>query len=184
MNKALIIGERTIEYTQKTTLRGKALRLTVYHNGQVAVTVPKRATDLMVEKFLLDKSDWILKKVDHFLKYPRIVLGAASNAEFALHKNNARKLVEERLAYFNQLYGFAWKNITIRNQSTRWGSCSKQGNLSFNYKIVQLPRELSDYIVVHELCHLKEMNHSPKFWKQVERTLPAYKLLRKKLKSM
>ncbi len=184
MNRALIVGERTIEYAQKTTLRGKALRLTVYHNGQVALTVPKRATDLMVEKFLLDKSDWILKKVDHFLNHPRIVLGSATASEFALHKDTARALVESRLAHFNQLYGFAWKSITIRNQSTRWGSCSKQGNLSFNYKIVHLPSYLCDYIIVHELCHLKELNHSPQFWKQVGRALPAYKLLRKKLKSM
>jgi predicted metal-dependent hydrolase len=184
MIKTLAIQGNTIEYTQKISSRGRTLRLSIYHDGRVMLTVPKQANQMVVEKFLMDKSDWILKKVDYSIKHPRIVLGGATASEFASHKDSARTLVQSRLTHFNQLYGFAWKSITIRNQSTRWGSCSKQGNLSFNYKIVQLPSELCDYIIVHELCHLKELNHSPKFWKQVERAMPAYKLLRKKLKSM
>ena len=91
-------------------------------------------------------------------------------------------MVHERLEYWNQFYGFAYKRVAIRNQRTCWGSCSELGNLNFSYKILFLPAHLADYIIVHELCHLEEFNHSPAFWAQVARTLPNYKTLRKELR--
>ena len=72
--------------------------------------------------------------------------------------------------------------ITIRNQRSRWGSCSSQGNLNFNCLLMLSPPEVIDYVVAHELCHRKEMNHSPKFWAEVERVMPDYKQRQKWLK--
>jgi hypothetical protein len=103
--------------------------------------------------------------------------------KYLKYKESARALVNERLQYFNQYYGYKWNKIAIRNQKTRWGSCSKAGNLNFNYKIALLPPRAADYIIVHELCHLKEFNHSQNFWNLVSKTIPDFKEVRKQLKN-
>ena len=97
-------------------------------------------------------------------------------------KEDARALVHARLAHFNALYQHPLKKVFIKNHKSRWGSCSEKGNLNFNYKVVLLPPALADYIVVHELCHLREFNHSPRFWALVARTLPQHELLRQELR--
>ena len=102
---------------------------------------------------------------------------------YKIYKKKALEIVNERIIFFNQFYGYKWNNIVIRNQKTRWGSCSKKGNLNFNYKIALLPSEVADYIIVHELCHLGEFNHSQNFWNLVAKTIPDYKAIRKNLKN-
>jgi predicted metal-dependent hydrolase len=92
--------------------------------------------------------------------------------------------LKQKSIYFNIFYNVVWKKVTIRNQKTRWGSCSRSGNISFNYKIALLPERLADYVVVHELCHLKEMNHSKQFWNLVAQTLPDYQSIRKQFKDL
>lgn len=99
------------------------------------------------------------------------------------HKEEARKLALSRLEHFNQFYNFEYKTVRIKAQTTRWGSCSSKGNLNFNYKIALLPAYLSDYIIVHELCHLGEFNHSQNFWDLVGKTVPNYWELRAELKN-
>ena len=94
----------------------------------------------------------------------------------------ARMFVKERIDYFNQFYHFKVRRIAIKNQKTRWGSCSAKGNLNFNYKIIYLPKELADYLIVHELCHLGQLNHSKKFWALVSKTIPNYQRSNKVLK--
>jgi len=105
-----------------------------------------------------------------------------SRVEFLANKELARALVFERIKYFNQNYRFKIRRISIRNQRSRWGSCSKKGNLNFNYRIVLLPPVVSDYIIVHELCHLGEFNHSKRFWGLVAKTIPDYQQIRKELR--
>jgi len=95
-------------------------------------------------------------------------------AHYHTHREQARALVHERLAYWNAHYGCSYGRVAIRDQRTRWGSCSSKQNLNFNYRIVFLPQHLADYIIVHELCHLLELNHGPQFWSHVARTMPAY----------
>lgn len=100
---------------------------------------------------------------------------------YALHKERARELVHARLLHWNQFYNHPYKRVAIRNQRSRWGSCSTKQNLNFNYRIVFLPEILVDYIIVHELCHLAEFNHSSAFWSHVEKTLPDYALRKAQL---
>lgn len=90
------------------------------------------------------------------------------------HKEAARRTILERLDFYNQHYQYEWKRVAIRNQRRCWGSCSSLGNLNFSYKLLLLPDDLRDYIVVHELCHLKELNHGPRFWALVAETIPDY----------
>lgn len=103
---------------------------------------------------------------------------------FNTHKETARTLVHDRLAHWNQLYAYSYNRVAIRNQRTRWGSCSSRKNLNFNYRIALLPADLVDYVVVHELCHLKEFNHSKSFWSLVATAMPDYIARKKKLKAM
>ena len=98
------------------------------------------------------------------------------------NKEIARGFVMERIAHFNTVYQVVIKRVSIRNQKTRWGSCSKKGNLNFHHAIVQLPSPLADLVIVHELCHLREFNHSKKFWDLVSQTIPNYKELKKSLR--
>lgn len=93
---------------------------------------------------------------------------------YVVHKERARELVHARLIHWNQFYDLPYKRVAIRNQRSRWGSCSTKQNLNFNYRIVFLPETLVDYIIVHELCHLVEFNHSAAFWGHVEKALPDY----------
>ena len=97
------------------------------------------------------------------------------NKDYVSKKIDAQKKVRAKVEIFNTFYNFTYKKITVRNQRTRWGSCSKNGGLNFNYRLIYLPEKLLDYVVVHELCHLKEFNHSRRFWDLVFQTIPDYK---------
>ncbi len=129
------------------------------------------------------RAQWVFGRLGYFRRFRiRTVRRAGSKKDFLRYKETARLLVHQRIQHFNQIYQFKFNRIAIRNQRTRWGSCSKKGNLNFNYKIVLLPLHLADYIIVHEVCHLGEFNHSQKFWDLVARTIPDHKERRKELK--
>ncbi|MCX6717401.1 MAG: M48 family metallopeptidase [Candidatus Taylorbacteria bacterium] len=102
-------------------------------------------------------------------------------AEYLKYKDQAKIFVINKVTELNKNYGYKINRITIRNQKTRWGSCSKKGNMNFNYKIVLLPDKLAEYIIVHEICHLGEFNHSANFWNLVAQTVPDYKEKREEL---
>lgn len=104
-----------------------------------------------------------------------------TRAAYKKHKESARALVHKKLTEHNAHYALTFGKIAIRNQRTRWGSCSKNGNLNFHYRIVELPEHLADYIIVHELCHLAEFNHSKRFWGLVAQKIPDHKAARKAL---
>ena len=107
---------------------------------------------------------------------------ALSKEELQELVTQAVKLIPQKVHYYAQIIGVTYGRITIRNKRTRWGSCSGKGNLNFNCLLLLMPEEVLDYVVVHELCHRKEMNHSARFWEEVEKILPDYRQRRKWLK--
>lgn len=115
-------------------------------------------------------------------RYRRRRRKSTNTKHYRAHKEIARALIHERLEHYNAYYQLPYKRVAVRNQRRRWGSCSSLGNLNFNYKILFLPEEIRDYIIVHELCHLKELNHSPRFWALVAEMMPAYNEYRKMLR--
>ena len=139
----------------------------------------------------------IKQRYDLFLKKHRLTLnkdtlviespaGSSEDVTFIFNawlKHRARSYLPARTSYLAQKYGFTFKRLSIRNQKTRWGSCSASGNISLNYRLMKYRKELIDYVIIHELCHLKELNHSKKFWKLVETIIPDYKLLKRELRT-
>ena len=111
-----------------------------------------------------------------------------SNYQYANAGINSAALVVERvghfLAHYGARHGIVVGSIAIRNQKSRWGSCSKKGNLNFNYKLVFLPPELRDYVIVHEICHVKEFNHGKPFWALVGEAVPDYREMRRRLRNV
>lgn len=97
-------------------------------------------------------------------------------------KNEFQKIARGRIEYFNQFYNFHFENIRIKDQKSRWGSCSAKKNINLNYRIFLLPDEIRDYIILHELCHLKEMNHSKRFWDLIKKEMPDFFQIKSKLK--
>jgi predicted metal-dependent hydrolase len=177
-----------INYIVKKSKRAKRMRVTIHKDASVVVTIPARMSLLLAARFVQEKKKWIEDKVAHIkskvekreeLKIPR-----GSKADLEKNKEKALALIEKKLAHFNTHYGFAWKNVSVKHLKTRWGSCSRIGNLNFSYKIIYLPEVLQDYLVVHELCHLGEFNHSKKFWALMARTVPDYAQLRKQLRGI
>jgi len=108
----------------------------------------------------------------------------ASTQGLHRYRHRAKRLVLVRLAHFNRLYGFQWERISIRDQRSRWGSCSNRGTLSFNWRIATMPPEVADYVIVHELCHLGAFDHSASFWHLVRRALPDFHARRAALREI
>lgn len=181
VEKYIELQKRKVKYMLKVNKHSRSIKLAIYYGGEVVVTKPWYASVGAVEKFIIEKSDWVLGQIDRLGKF-KSVGPKHTNDQIKKYKELTRILVLDRLEKFNTIYNFRWKRIAIRNQKTRWGSCSKKGNLNFNYKIALLPIHLAEYIVLHELCHLGEFNHSHKFWSLVAKSIPNYKEIRKELK--
>ncbi|MBU1074486.1 M48 family metallopeptidase [Patescibacteria group bacterium] len=184
MQKQIAIGNETLIYTLKKSKKARNVRLSVSHDGTVVVSMPFFVREKVAERFVKEKSKWLLKKLALFKQREGQKTTRYGKDDYRKYKEVARKLATERVEYFNETYKCKYNRISIRNQKTMWGSCSSKGNLNFNYKIVHLPLRTADYIIVHELCHLKEMNHSKKFWDLVSIFFPNYKEIRKDLRKL
>ena len=175
--------ENKFSYKLKRSKRAKRMRLAVYCDGAVVVTSPLRIEQSIIEKFIFDKKQWVLDKIQFFKNIEGKTVRVFSHKDYLENKDKAFVLVSKRVGFYNKIYGFSFNKIFIKNQKTRWGSCSRKQNLNFNYKIVFLPQEHQNYIIVHEICHLKEFNHSRKFWALVEKTFPNYLDIKKELRN-
>lgn len=149
-------------------------------SGEVLVRCPRRMSNADIRRFVESKSGWIERHLEKQTAAAR--LPAFSDGQLQALARQARQTIPERVAYFAPLVGVTYGRITIRSQHTLWGSCSGKGNLNFNCLLMLTLPEVLDYVVVHELCHRKEMNHSARFWAEVGRVLPDYEIRRKWLR--
>ena len=181
--KSIILDSEKIEYTIRKHRKAKRLKIAIACDGSCTVTLPWRLGLWNAEKFIQQNSEWVLDKMKAMKKIGQNNLLLQRNKEEYLRlKKNSRDFAIKKLEKLNEFYGFEYKKVFIRNQKSRWGSCSSRRNLNFNYKIMFLPERHADYIIVHELCHLKEFNHSQRFWSLVSQALPEYKEIKKQLK--
>lgn len=146
---------------------------------------PKRMNLDRIDAFVLEKQDWILEKVaaaKQRMERQEAFLKAHPETPEQL-KKQAAEIFPAKMEFFAQRIGVTYRKINIRNPKTRWGSCNSQGDIMLHCRLVQMPEEIQDYVIVHELCHRKHMNHSKEFWDLVRSVMPDYKIRRKWLKS-
>ena len=170
-----------MEYTLKRSLRARNLRIAVHPDGRIVLTAPARASDRVIERFAKQYEGWVHKALER-TKGKKVV--TLRRGDIPALKRKALHFAQERCALYAARYSLTYKKITIRAQKSRWGSCSHAGNLSFNYKIAALPPEIAEYIIVHEICHLAELNHSRAFWSLVEKESPEHRRVRKELRTI
>lgn len=184
VTKNIILNDEKINYTVRKHRKARKMKIAISCDGNCTVTLPWHIGMWNAEKFIQQNSKWVLEKIEKMKKIGNNnLLLRRDKKEYSKLKEYARDFITKKLDKLNEAYGFGYKKIIIRNQKTRWGSCSSKGNLNFNYKIIFLPEECADYIIVHELCHLKEFNHSQRFWSLVSRTIPEYKEIKKQIKN-
>lgn len=175
----------SVHYTLKRSARAKYMKLSVHPGGEVVLTAPRSMTLVEIERFVTSKHAWLARSVARMRQMralPVSLAGRAGRRAYLQHKEESRKFILGRLSYWNQAYRFSYSRIAIKNTKRLWGSCSRKGNLNFSYTLLFLPRELADYVIVHELCHLKEHNHSPRFWALVRQALPDFGARRAELR--
>ena len=152
----------------------KTIAIHITPAGKVEVRCPRRCSRREAEAFVVSKQDWICRHLQAIARQP--VLPGLSETELRNLAEQAAAILPERVRHFAAQIGVSYGRITIRSQKTRWGSCSAQGNLNFNCLLMLTAPEIQDYVVIHELCHRKYMNHSPEFWAEVQRYCPDYRV--------
>lgn len=159
----------------------KTTAIQINEKGDIIVRSPYSVSRRKVEQMLREKQDWI-EKHQKAIKERENSRREMTEQERREGIERAKQILPARIQYYAKIMGVTYGKVTLREQKTRWGSCSSKGNLNFNWKLALMPDEILDYVVVHELAHRMEMNHSDKFWKIVENVLPDYRERRKWLK--
>jgi predicted metal-dependent hydrolase len=170
-----------VQYEIRRSKRAKRASLVMYPDGRLIAKIPHRRTAVTAKRLVNEKKVWILKNYKKAQLRPKLSLPEFDKKELVKVKKEAKNKLTERVEYFNHHYGFKYKDIFVKNHTAQWGSCSSRGNLNFNFRLIFLPINLLDYVVVHELCHLGQMNHSKKFWNLVTEMVPDYKKIEKEL---
>lgn len=166
----------------------KTIAIQITADGTVTVRAPLRCRKADIEDFVTEKREWIIRKQEELRcriqerEARREQLPQWSQEDYRRYQALAAQVLQQRTEYFARQMGVAYGRITVRDQKTRWGSCSAKGNLNYNWRLILAPQEVLDYVVVHELAHRREMNHSERFWQLVEEVLPDYRGRRSWLK--
>lgn len=153
----------------------RTIAIEIKKDLRIVVRVPLEMKDNDIQRFVMEKQRWIEKHLQIVKKRNEEKETPFTVEEIHALADAALKDLLQRVAKYAPIVGVTVGRITIRNQRSRWGSCSAKGNLNFNCLLMLCSEEVRDYVVVHELCHRKELNHSPAFWTLVERVLPGYK---------
>ena len=168
-----------MEYTLRRSARARAMRLEVRADGSIVLTAPIFSGLSAIKEFFMQHSEWMRR---HLEKMKGRDVVRLRRTDIPILKRRALALCRERAAHYAAQYGLKYQKLSIRAQKSRWGSCSRSGNLSFNYKIAALPRHIADYIIVHEICHLVQFNHSKTFWTLVAQSTPEHRKIRSELR--
>lgn len=152
----------------------KTVAIQIKPDKTIIVRAPKRMSKEQIHSLVQSKEKWIQKHLNELEKHSEEVCQTLSEEDMKALADKAVRIIPERVRYYAPLIGVTYGKITIRNQRTRWGSCSSKGNLNFNCLLMLAPPEVLDSVVVHELCHRKEMNHSKQFYEEVRRVFPEY----------
>ena len=165
----------------------KTLSVSIPPDCTITVRAPRSVSDSQIRRFLIEKQHWLITKyLEAKQKQETIPCSDLTDTQRAAltrrYIDAAKEYFPKRVAYFHQFTGGTYSRITIRDQKTRWGSCSSKGTLSFNWRLMLAPPAILDYVVVHELCHLRHMDHSPAFWQAVGEVFPDYASARKWLR--
>ena len=164
-----------VEFYKKP--RAKHFRITIKPGGVVRVTVPRLGSYAQAIRFVTEKRRWIIEKQ----KNSQPVL---SQTEVEILRKQAKKFIPERVAQFATEGGFKFNKVTIKNMTTRWGSCSSKKNLNFSLHLMRLESKYIDYVIWHELSHTQQMNHGPKFWALLESVCPGAKQLDREMRDL
>lgn len=153
----------------------KTLALRVVSPGEIEVRAPLHTPAAQIDAFLRQNARWIDRHLQRARQRAaeRAALTPFSEEELRVLTQRTAQLLSPRIQEFSRQLGVTYQRVTVRRQRTRWGSCSAKGNLNFNCLLALCPPDVMDYVVVHELCHRKEMNHSPRFWALVQGVLPG-----------
>lgn len=164
--------------------RRKTISIEIDSNARLVVRAPMRVPLYEIRRFVNDKNSWIEKHIEKAKKRneKRKDVRPLDLRELRIITEEALRVIPVEVERYAKIIGVTYGRVTIRNQKTLWGSCSSKGNLSFNCMLMKVPERVRDYVIVHELCHRREMNHSPHFWELVGSVIPDYKLCRKWLK--
>jgi len=161
--------------------RAKYIRLTIDGSKQIKVTIPRNGSQKSAERFLNTKTTWIEKQFTKIEKRNNYTLQNAENSNL-YSKEKAKEIIRNRLNELSQIYGFHFNRSFIRSQKTRWGSCSAKNNINLNIKLINLPDELRNYVIMHELVHTKIKNHSCEFWQEMTKYYSDPKSVDKQLR--
>ena len=166
-----------LNYRIKKSSKAKRVSIRIDQNRQVTLTMPARFPEYLAKQFIAQKQAWIEDKLS------TIPDNIYTQEHYKQHKEKARKIISARVQDWAQIMGLSYNRLSIRHTNTRWGSCSSKRNLNFSYKLIFLAPELMDYVIIHELAHLVEMNHSKRFWNIVATYCPDYSDYRAKLRN-
>ena len=163
----------------------KSLGLEVRDANTVLARIPTRVSDRELKAFVENHRSWILEKTAVMAEREEKRKSTPAPPPELLSKTDRMKIqlkIGKRVRHYCEAMGVTVGYVTVKNQKTRWGSCSAKGNVNFNYQLAFLPDELLDYVVIHELAHRRHMNHSRAFWAEVEKYCPDYLERREQLK--
>jgi predicted metal-dependent hydrolase len=173
----MIYYTHMIAYKIRKSAKAKRVSIKIDQNRQVSLIIPPRFPEYLAKQFVESKQDWIQEKL------ATIPENIYTPEHYKKHKERAREIITNRVQYWTQIMGLSYNRLSIRHTNTRWGSCSSKRNLNFSYKLMFLEPELMDYIIIHELAHLVEMNHSKRFWNIVGTYCEDYLELRARLRN-
>lgn len=176
MDKKIIFNKQLIDYSLIRSNIEKYIKISVYRNGKIVVTAPKKMSLKTIENNVGKKMEWVCEKIR---LYKKLRSNGLSGRYYLDFKEDTMNIITRKLNYYNKVYNFKFCEVIVKNLKNKWSFCSEDNKLVFDCRVALLPKKLVNYIVVHELCHLVEFNHSENFWNLVKKTIPDYESVNK-----